>query len=281
MCIAMDASESNSNELATVKTEARNIFQGVTAVTNSARFGVTAFTDYPQMPYGGEGDYPYQVLSTGMTADVNEFDASVDSIPLGNTAGLSDQREANFDGIVGAAQGLTNTFVDEPDCGWSASDPTIERIMVVFADFDFHSPGASKPHENSLADTIDVLETQDIRVIGLEVPSAANELDALAMATSGSLQMLDVNAVNVVDAILDGLDDLSCTVEVEAVGCDPLQVSFDPPSPITNPGPTTTIITTFSTDDRASQIGQTFTCNVVYTANGEEFLSVTYSITVQ
>lgn len=280
VCFSMDASGSFENELDQLKDQARNIFDAVSAVTESVVFGVTAFTDYPDDTHGVIGiDYPYKKFTSTMTGDIDEFDLAISSIPLGDGKDF-DYPEANFDGIVGAAQGLSNAYVQEDDCGWSTGDPSIQRIMIVFADWAFHLPGKLKPHQNSFDDAVDSLRANEIQVIGLEVSSAANELDAIALATGGSVQQLDVNAANIVNAILAGFDEISCTLEYEAIGCDPLEVTFDPEGPLVNPGSLATIDITFSTDDRAALSGQTFTCDVVFRANGEVILTQSYSITV-
>ena len=265
ICLVQDASGSFLDDAPNLVATDEVIYNEVTSAVLGARFGVAAFIDYAG--FGGSlGDFPYRLYSS-MSSSLDDWTNGVESIEI---MGGSDGPESQYDGIVGAAEGLSNDFVDQPDCGWS-DDFTTNRVMIVTTDASFHVPSDGTPYENDFDSTVAVLNRERIRVIGLKAPGASDELDALAAATDGVVLPLTSDGSNIAEAILGGLTSLGCTVVPLSDGCEPLTVSFDPASASVDPGGSVSITTTISLPegDRSSLIGTTIECDIIFTANGE------------
>jgi hypothetical protein len=80
------------------------------------------------------------------------------------------------------------------------------------------------------------LDAEDIVLIGLKAPNAGGELDALAAATGGSVQVLSSDGGNIADAILAGLKDIEIEVAMESNCVAPISTSFAPASQIVTSG---------------------------------------------
>jgi hypothetical protein len=88
------------------------------------------------------------------------------------------------------------------------------------ADFDY--PGPSRD------DTVAALNAANIRVIAIKAPGSGYEMDDIAAATGGVVKTTDANSSEIADAIVTGLAQLEFDITANPVGCDPLQISFDP-----------------------------------------------------
>ena len=274
VCLVADASGSFNDDLPNLIAASTDIFNTVTSLTRRARFGVTAFSDYPSGVCTDFGDYPYRVYQP-LSDSLDDWEKGIRAIDIESG---NDFPESQFDAIVGAAQGLSNSCVNEPDCGWS-SDPSIQRIMVVTTDATFQVPGSGRRHENDLTSTTEVLQRERIRVVGLTASGSGEELDSLSAATGGNVQPLSRDGSDIASAILGGLEALPCQVTATAVGCDPLDVVFDPSSQVVEPGASLTLETTFSTTSSVP-VGTVVTCDIIFTANGEVVGSARTQVTV-
>ena len=276
LCLFSDASSSFSNAIPNLIAASKDIYDAVsnTSRTQQARVGVAAFVDYPVGGHGDTGDYPYKLYSS-MNETFQAWDDGVRSIAV---LGGSGWEESQYDAIVGAAIGLNNSFVQEPDCGWS-DDSNFERILLVSTDAGFHLPGAEKPHQYDKTSTLEILYQERIRVVGLEAEAGLSELDYLANATGGVVESLKRDGSDIANSILAGLDHLPCRVFAEAIGCDPVTVIFDPPSQVVQPGGSLTVRATFSTDDD-SLASTIIVCQVLFTANREVMESVRVKVII-
>lgn len=236
ICIVADASGSFSNDLINIRRAGDEIYQGVNELFNHARFGVTAFVDYPSSLH--PDDYPYRVF-TQMTDDLSTFETAIMNIEQGHGG---DPPESQYDGIVGAIQGKES---DGPDCGW-LDDQTFERILIAWTDASFHIPGEGTPYVYDQDSTLAILQKERIRLIGLRTAVAGDELDFLAESTGGTVREVNYDGSDIIEEILGALeDDFSCRVMIEAVGCDPL--TLNPSSPVVEPGSTSLVEISFST----------------------------------
>lgn len=168
--------------------------------------------------------------------------------------------------------------MDQPDCGWSQEGgQPFTRVLVVTTDNTFHT--ADGTHENDHDSTVDILNANQVRVVGLEAPGALNELDELAAATGGTVQPLSSDGSDIATAIIGGLETLPCLVSARAMGCEPLTVEFVPSTQVVPPGGTTSVSAIFSTTD-AALVGTTVQCQVEFSANGEVLSLVGVTVTV-
>lgn len=273
VCLLADASASFDDDLPNLISASTAIFDTITMRTRQARFGVTAFSEYPG-PFGSESDYPYRVYQR-MSDSFADWDAAIRAIEIENGG---DTPESQYDAIVGAAQGLSNSFVNEPDCGWS-NDLAVQRVLVVSTDASFQVPGSGRPHENDYSSTHAVLERERIRVVGLKASGASVELNNLAAATGGAVEPLSSDGSDIADAILGGIESLPCQVLATAMGCEPLDVTFNPTAQVVEPGASLSLETTFATTSSVP-VGTVVTCDIVFTANGEVVGSVSTEVRV-
>lgn len=273
ICLVADSSGSFEDDLPNLIAASEQIYQSITSRVQRARFGVASFIDYP-IDFAYPSVYPYRVNSP-MSPNIDSWLSGVQSIQIENN---QDVPESQYDAIVGAAQGLQNDYVDQPDCGWSTTG-NFERIMVVTTDATFHVPQFGGPYENDFDSTLAVLNRDGIRVVGLEAFGSGTELDRLAAATGGSVEPLSRDGSDIASAILSGIEALPCRVLASAVGCDPLTVTFDPPSQVVDPGSSLTIDTTFSANSN-TPVGLVVLCEVVFTANLEVVGSMLVEVTV-
>jgi hypothetical protein len=274
VCLLSDASNSFIDDLPNLDAASGSIFNDVSSATDEAKFGVAAFIDYPVSGFGVTGDYPYMLLSS-MSSSFDDWNDGINNIVLGSGG---DPPESQYDGIVGAAQGLSNSFVNEPDCGWT-NDPTVQRIMVVSTDAPFHTP-ITTIHENDLASTTAILQQEQIRLIGLKAFGAQSELDSLAAATGGSVQPLSSDGSDIAKAILGGLEDLPCLITPITMGCEPLEVAFEPPNQTVPPGGSATFTGVFTVPNVDGLIGSTVTCDVLFSANGDIVETIPISVLI-
>jgi len=221
VCLLEDETESFSDDIGNLQggTTASDIYDTVIAMSPGAHFAVAGFRDYPVSPHGSPGDWVYRLLSPMSSAKASWL-TGIAALTAG---GGLDLPEAQYDAIVEATEGIDN-------CGWRDVSVGAKRVLVVTTDASFHLPGAGKPHINTQATAVAALSAQNITVIGLKAPGAGGELDALATATGGSVQPLSSSGSDIADAILAGLGNLPVTVTPVPVGCDPLIVTFVPPS---------------------------------------------------
>ncbi len=88
---AIDRTSSMSGEIASVKTNAAAILQGIRSLIADSRFAVVSFMDYPasysypgySAQYGSGGDVPWQV-NQDLTANLASITAAINSLTLGN-----------------------------------------------------------------------------------------------------------------------------------------------------------------------------------------------------
>ena len=109
---------------------------------------------------------------------------------------------------------------------------------------------------------------QEVRVIGLKAPGAGGELDALTVATGGSVQALSSDGANIGAAIVAGLGNLEIEVSMASDCSDPISVTFDPASQVVTSGEDAVFTETISVAADAAQ-GETFECDDWALINGE------------
>jgi len=216
VCLLEDETGSFHDDIIHLQTAASDIYDDVVAASPDAQFAVAGFRDY--------GDaWVYRLLSS-MSSVKADWENGIGSL---TASGGGDWPEAQYDAIVAAAD-------ENIGCGWR-DDPSVTRVLLVATDAAFHVPPL--PYINDHDSTVSALSVsgKEIIVIGLEGPNnlgndPGSELDELALATGGSVQVISSDGANIATAILAGLGNLPVTVTPVPVGCDPLIVTFVPPS---------------------------------------------------
>jgi hypothetical protein len=220
VCLLEDETGSFEDDIGNLQagTTAEDIFDNVIAASPNARFAVAGFRDYDEGDYGDSGDWVYRRLS-GMSPVKAGW---LGGIALLTAGGGGDIPEAQYDAIVAALQG---GFGFGP-CGFNP-DPLVTKVLLVATDAPFHTPDGT--HINDEASTIAALDAAGVTLVGLKAPGAGGELDALAVATGGSVQPLSSDGANIAAAILAGLGNLPVEVQMVSDCTAPISVAFDPP----------------------------------------------------
>lgn len=225
VCLLEDETGSFGDDITNLKTAAPGIYDTVVAASPEARFAVSGFRDYPIYPYGEPSDWVYWLRST-MSSDKTVWTNGVNSLTAG---GGADTPEAQYDAIVGALKGFTDpTKGVQSACNFDAST-NVTKVLLVATDAPFHIPtGGADPHVNDLTSTENALIAAGVKVIGLKGPGAGSELDALALATGGSVQPVTSDGANIGGAIIAGLQNLPVKVSMKSDCSDPISTGFEP-----------------------------------------------------
>ncbi len=259
VCLLEDETASFGDDIHNLQTAASDIYDNVVAVSPGAHFAVTGFRDY--------GDaWVYRLLSSMSPVKADW----TTGIGLLTASGGGDWPEAQYDAIVAA------TDINE-GCGWR-DDPSVTRVLLVATDAAFHTPPL--PYVNDHTSTVSALSVlgKEIIVIGLEAPDhlgndPGNELDNLATATGGSVQVLSPNGTDIADAILAGLGNLPITVTPVPVNCDPLVIGFTPASQTVTSGDPASFVENIAVPNDTSLAGSSVQCTVEFQDENENVLA--------
>ncbi len=214
------------------------IVPGVNDSIADAVMGVGDYRDFPVDPFGSPGDWSFQVRQM-MTSDVAAVQAALRTLRAG---GGNDGPESATEGLFRSVAGS-----DCPDgfgeaCFREMSHP----IIVLVTDAQFHNGpdsandyDATVPAAREWRETLDALNAQSVKVVGVAVDSApfplpfpipvAGEPDlrALAMATNsrsstGGLTVFTAASGSVSTSVVGGIVDLvgAATQDVSARDLD-------------------------------------------------------------
>lgn len=246
LVLDVDLSGSYGDDIANIKAKSSKIFDGVRAQVSDSTFGLTTFVDYPFFPWGaggGCGDYAYQ-RDQDLTADKATWIASVNAMALHcGGDGPESQYESLFQAATGAGRDVApagpTTGDVAPGLGATfRADAT--KVIVITTDAPFHVAGDSNcsdpgpcpfPYPGpTAAETISALQAANIKVIALKAPGSGAEMNKLATETGGAVVNTGADSSQIVEAIVGALDELTFEITGTPVGCDPLDVTFDPAS---------------------------------------------------
>lgn len=234
--LIVDLSGSYGNDLANIKALAPGIFDSVKVMVSDVRFGLGSFVDYPFSPWGfsSVGDYAYR-LDQNLTTSKATWVTAVNGLSVRSGGdGPESQYEALFQAATGAGR-------DVPPAGASLGDvpsgqgPSFRsdatKVIIITTDAPFHNAGDAGPFPYpgpSAASTISALQSAGIKVIALKAPGATTQMDNVANATGGSVELTTSSSSDIGDAILAALESLAFDVSAVPQGCSPLTVNFDP-----------------------------------------------------
>eukprot|EP01071_Lankesteria_metandrocarpae_P015173 Lankesteria_metandrocarpae@DN93_c0_g1_i1.p1 len=189
-----------------------------------ARFGFSSFIDKPYYGLGSSTDYCYK-LHTGLTTDQSVVLNNINTAALGSGGDFS---ESQLDGLW---HGLKDTEV-----GWSSGDADtagnpVLRAFILLTDADYHvngdaaaytAPFEAIPDSDCTAydyPTLDAIaaaiNSSKAKPIFLVNSTSGNNYDAAYQVIvdrvgHGTVQPLDGNSANIVEAVKNGIAEVSC-----------------------------------------------------------------------
>jgi uncharacterized repeat protein (TIGR01451 family) len=241
-----DTTGSMGGALVNVRDNATAIMNLVRAAQADSQFGVAAYKDFGSA-------YVYRLFQA-ITPSIPDAQAGANAwLPA---SGGGDTPEANLNALFEVSQNAT---------GWRAGS---SRILVWFGDASGHDPSGG----HTLADAIDALNAQNIKVIAINVNSggadglnATGQAAAVATATGGTFFPSATND-EVADAILEGLQNLPVTV-THNVSCPPgVFATLLPASQSGTSGQTFNFSETYGVN--AGTLAGTYVCTVDFLQNG-------------
>lgn len=262
-----------ADDIAALKAAAPGIWDTLEGKTEILRMGVAGFRDIPLCSWGSSGDWAYrriQDLTTSRTA----FLAGVDALTAG---GGADWEESQYIALEQAVTGLGanycgGKYIIPPGQG-ASWNPAAFRVIILATDAPFHNPGdagcgdcALYPGPNNLS-VIATLTTAGIIVIGIEDGGPLAQLHEVADATGGTVREVGASGAEIAEAIMDALGALTVDVTPHPMGCDPLQVTFNPAVREDVPVGSTVTFTEKIAVPKGTPDG-TYCCHVEFRADG-------------
>lgn len=240
--LLVDVTESMSSAIGDIKANLDSVISTVNGGQPSAQFAVASFGDLAD-PNG------FQV-NQALTNNVPALQAAVDSL------------KAELGGDI--PEDWINALY-ELSTGAVTFRAGSSRIIVLVSDAPSHDPSGG----HTLANAIDVLNNQSIRVIGVNVEDLDLTGQATAVTTATGGVIIGSAADAVTNAIISGLKNLNVTVKPDVVSCDAgLTVEFDPTETQVSSGTTVTFHETAKVASDATE-GATLHCSVSFLLNGK------------
>jgi hypothetical protein len=239
-----DTTGSMSAAIANVQANAATIMSDVEAGTSGTPFFAAA-------QYRDVGDTPLFQVDEGLTSDQVAVDNAIQTWSAG---GGGDTPECQLNALEELATGAVSYREDAT------------KVIVWFGDASGHDPCDGATEASATA----VLVAAEIQVIAIDVNTGgADGLDNTGQATriadaTGGQFFSSLDPGDVADAILEGLSNLPITVVPQAVGCDPLDVSFNPTDVTVTSGESVFFDETIAVPDDSSVAGQTVNCTVEF-----------------
>ncbi len=243
LLLMIDLSGSYNDDLLNITALAPGIFDDVRAGIPDSQFGLTSFIDFPYNPWGsyngdpsgwlGPDDYPY-MLDLDFTTDKTTWTGAIGALTTGSGFDEPESQYYALQQAAGAGMDPAPTWRDDAT-----------SVLAITTDASFHTPGDSActdpnpPCDGSLLypdptelDTLGALTAANIKVIAIKAPGATTQMDDLAAATGGSVQVTSSTSEEIADAILGAFEELTFNVTADASACDPgiLDISYDPTS---------------------------------------------------
>lgn len=156
--IAIDTTGSMGSAIGEAKNEASELVNNIQTQIPGARFAIVDFKDYPRGPYGGSGDYPYRLLTTGFQDDTAAVRTAISTMRATGGADLPESYNRVF-----------YEAYSDPALNY---DPEAEKFLVVLGDAPPHDPSQTvapacgnqppvDPGPDGIPGTPDDLQTED------------------------------------------------------------------------------------------------------------------------
>jgi hypothetical protein len=246
LVLVVDNSGSYFDDLPVIQALAPGLFDDVTAAVADAQFGLATFVDFPFFPWGSaaSGDYAYQ-LDQDLTSDKTTWLTAVNNMVIRDGV---DEPESQLEALYQIATGAGRTIPGSGGLGEIAAgqNPSFRadatKVVALTTDAPMHEPATAGNCTSpsppcpmgypgpSFADTVAALNAAGIKVIALKAPGSTTQMDDLAAATGGAVKETSDTSAEIADAILAALEELTFEITAQPVGCDPLEITFDPAS---------------------------------------------------
>lgn len=210
----VDTSRGSSVELAYLRSQVKEIMEGVREAGPIVRFGLGEFSDYPMSPFGSTPDVDTayrQVIA--LTADEQAVLRGLDRLrprPGGDAA--QSQLVALYQAATGAGQDLNGngSFAEPGDIlpnQQANFAPEARRFIILITGSPFHGAmdrqEVSYPFPLTVAEVCRVLNQERIKVIGISLgPQATDSLQTIATDTQTFVPLggVDVNDDGLLDS---------------------------------------------------------------------------------
>lgn len=243
-----------------VQTDAAAVLADIDSQTTDPRYGAGDYKDFPHDPYAFRNE-------AAILATDDDGAAALTAIGDWAAGGGADGSEGQLYALDQIADPGDPTGVD-----WR---PDATRIVVWFGDAPGHDPVCSDisglGYDIDEASATAKLTAAGIQVIAIStltgfaegldddptlsagdyapfcdvIDGSSGQATRIAAATGG-VHLTDVPASAIADAILEGIGSLSVTITPVPVGCDPLDISFDPGSQTVDSGDAATFSETIA-----------------------------------
>lgn len=222
LMLVVDVSGSYSDDLPNITSLAPGLYDELAAASD-VQVGLASFRDH--LCCGGPPAYQ---LNQQLTTSKDDWLAALGAL---SATGGGDGPESQYEAVYQAATGAGNATGDAGaiPAGQGADwRPGAAKVIVITTDAPFHTPDDGTGWPGPDRDTVvDALNAESIQVVALQ-PSSIAEMEDLAAATSGSVQMTDASSSEVATAILAGLEEIQLTITPAVDEECALDISFSP-----------------------------------------------------
>lgn len=202
LVFAIDTTDSMRDDIVAVKASATQIVDALDSKGVDYRVAVVDYRDFPVSPFGGSGDYPYN-LGLPFSADRNTIVGAINGLNLGWGANWE---ESVYTALVRAMTDVNKDPARADNYGWREG---AEKGFVLLGDAPGHNPdpftGYTLADVTSLSESIDPVKIYSIAV-GYS-PATYAFFSEISEATGGKAYV-SPTADDVVDAILAAIGDI-------------------------------------------------------------------------
>jgi hypothetical protein len=205
IAFVVDQSHSHKDDLARFQTHAEQIINDFDTFGESVYYALTGFIDYPDPPYGKEGDFPYRLYQT-LTDDKERVISKIKKL---STYLGGDNLESQFEAISRTINELK----------WRTGSL---RILFLLTDANFHdseqklsSPDEGERDKDSdylghgYSKTLSALVDKHITMYGLGGTGRMDDLPKLSEASGGFAYRLSASKEQVAKRICNILKEIS------------------------------------------------------------------------
>jgi hypothetical protein len=200
----VDTTGSMWDDIDAVKASANEIVEALDSEGLDYRVAIADYRDYPELPYGGEMDYVYN-LDLPFSNDKDSIISAINGLSLGWGA---DEPESVYSALVHSMEDPNKDPANSANSGWRNG---VAKAIIILADAQPQNPEPwSGGH--TLADVISISESIDpVLVYSVIIGSSESAYEAFAEISEGTNGNVYTSptANDVVAAILEAIGDIS------------------------------------------------------------------------
>ena len=187
----VDVSSSYSDDIVQFRRKAADLISSFRSSGADVFTGVASFSDFPQYPYGGSGDYAFR-LDQALGSDTDAVVEALDRLEILNGA---DGPESQLEALFGVSKSPT---------GWR---PGSLPVVFLATDAKFHNSDVETSYPGAgYSETLSSLKDRGIRVYGLQSGGTISDVVDISADTGGEAFELSRDSSEVVDAVQSALD---------------------------------------------------------------------------